>query len=210
MQTMFVAGTETSLATIEWAMSLLLSHSEVLDKLRSEIDSNAGHARLLNESDLSKLPYLRCVVNETLRLYPPVPLLILHYSLEDCVVAGFDVPKHTILMVNTWAMHRDPKVWEEPEKFIPERFESIVGEGEGFNYKFVPFGMGRRACPGNNMGLRTVSLALGAFIQCYEWKNIGQDKMCAARLSRAALQRAERLEVVCDLRKDCHHFLFQL
>ncbi|XP_019156461.1 PREDICTED: cytochrome P450 81E8-like [Ipomoea nil] len=205
--TMFVAGTETSLATIEWAMSLLLSHPEVLGKLRNEIDNNIGHERLLNESDLSKLPYLRCVVNETLRLYPPVPLLIPHYSLQDCIVAGFDVPKHTILVVNTWTMHHDPKVWEEPREFKPERFEAMIGDGEGLNYKFVPFGMGRRACPGNNMGLRMVSLALGAFIQCYEWKSIGEDEMSAAPLSREALQRAERVEVVCTLRKNCHQFL---
>nr|GME00238.1 isoflavone 2'-hydroxylase-like [Ipomoea batatas] len=207
----FVAGTETATTTIEWAMSLLLSYPEVLRKLRYEIDNNVGHKHLLNESDLSKLPYLRCVINETLRLYPPVPLLLPHYSLQDCVVAGYDVPKHTTVMVNAWAIHHDPEVWEEPEKFKPERFEAVEGEGEGsFNYKFVPFGIGRRSCPGNNMGLRLVSLALGAFVQCFDWENTKEDKMCEAYLSRSILQKAERLEVICTPRKNCLQFLSQL
>ncbi|XP_019156459.1 PREDICTED: cytochrome P450 81E8-like [Ipomoea nil] len=205
----FVAGTETTSATIEWVMSLMLSYPEVLHKLRYEIDNNVGHKHLLNESDLSKLPYLRCVINETLRVYPPVPLLLPHYSLEDCVVAGYDVPKHTTVMVNAWAMHHDPKVWEEPEKFKPERFETVVGEGEGFNYKFIPFGTGRRACPGNNMGLRLVSLALGACIQCFDWKNNGEYKTCAY-LSRSTLKKAEGLEAICTPRKNCLQFLSQL
>nr|GMD99425.1 cytochrome P450 81E8-like [Ipomoea batatas] len=208
---LFVAGTETASVTIEWAMSLLLSHPEVLCKLRYEIDNNVGHKRLLNESDLSKLPYLRCVINETLRLYPPVPLLFPHYSLEDCVVAGYNVPKHTTVMVNAWAIHHDPELWEEPEKFKPERFEVMEGEGEGsFNYKFVPFGIGRRSCPGNNMALRLVSLALGAYIQCFEWENTKEDKMCEAHLSRSILQKAERLEVICTPRNNCLQFLSQL
>ncbi|XP_019156460.1 PREDICTED: cytochrome P450 81E8-like [Ipomoea nil] len=211
IQMLLVAGTETTTATIEWAMSLLLSYPEVLHKLRYEIDNNVGHKHLLNESDLSKLPYLRCIINETLRLYPPVPLLLPHYSLEDCVVAGYDVPKHTTVMVNSWAMHHDPKVWEEPEKFKPERFEAMGGEeGEGFNYKFVPFGTGRRACPGNNMGLRLVSLALGACIQCFDWENTKEDKMRAAYLSRSILQKAERLEAMCTPRKNCLQFLSEL
>nr|GMD94624.1 cytochrome P450 81E8-like [Ipomoea batatas] len=207
----FVAGTETATATIEWAMSLLLSYPEVLRKLRYEIDNNVGHKHLLNESDLSKLPYLRCVINETLRLYPPVPLLLPHYSLQDCVVAGYDVPKHTTVLVNAWAIHHDPNVWEEPEKFKPERFEAVEGEGEAsFNYKFVPFGIGRRSCPGNNMALRLVSLALGAYIQCFEWENNKEDKMCEAYLSRSILQKAERLEVIFTPRKNCLQFLSQL
>ncbi|MCD7465894.1 hypothetical protein HAX54_002102 [Datura stramonium] len=109
---LFVAGTETTSMTIQWAMRLLLAHPEAFHKLRAEIDSNVGNERLLKESDLSNLPYLHCVINETLRLYPPVPLLFPRYSLEDCTVGGYDVPKHTILMVNAWAIHRDPELWD--------------------------------------------------------------------------------------------------
>ncbi|KAF3675020.1 putative isoflavone 2'-hydroxylase-like [Capsicum annuum] len=150
---LFSGGTETTSMTIQWAMRLLLAHPEAFHKLRGEIDSEVGNKRLLNESDLGKLPYLHCVINETLRLYPPVPLLFPHYSLEDCTVGGYDIPKHTILAVNTWAIHRDPKSWDESGKFKPERFEAMEGEKEGFNYKFVPFCKGRRACPGVAMAI---------------------------------------------------------
>lgn len=163
--------------TIQWAMRLLLAHPKVFQKLRFEIDSKVGNKRLLNDSDFNNLPYLQCVINETLRLYSLVPLLLPHYSLEDCSVGGYHVPKNTILMVNAWAIHRDPELWDEPEKFIPERFEDMDGaKKEGFNYKFIPFGMGRRACPGANMGMRTVSLGLGSLVQWFDWKNVELDE----------------------------------
>lgn len=191
---MFVGGTETSSAVLEWAMSLLLTHPDALHKVRAEIDNRVGLARLMDESDLAKLPFLRCVINETLRLYPPAPLLAPHYSSEDCTVSGFTVPRGTTLLANAWAMHRDPQIWEEPEKFKPERFEAIDGEREP---KFVPFGIGRRACPGANMGLRTVSMALGALIQCFEWENIQADKMDMSPGRGNVLSKAKPLEAVC-------------
>lgn len=196
---LFVAGTETSAATIEWAMSLLLDHPEALHRLRKEIDNIVGHGRLLNDSDLAKLPFLRCVVNETLRLYPPVPLLLPHRSSEDCIVGGYKIPKDTILLVNAWAMHRDPKVWDKPERFKPERFEAIEVEREGF--KFVPFGTGRRACPGASMGLRTVSLALGAFVQCFEWEKVVESDMNMNYNSKVTMQKATPLEAMCIRRQ---------
>ena len=168
---MFVAGTETTATTLEWAMALLLNHPKVMLKVKAEIDEHVGHGRLLNESDTVKLPYLGCVLNETLRLYPPAPLLLPHFSSEACTVGGFDIPQGTMLMVNAWTMHRDPKLWEEPDEFKPERFEGGLGEREGF--KYIPFGTGRRVCPGAGMGLQIVSLALGALIQCFEWDTIG-------------------------------------
>jgi cytochrome P450 len=109
-QTMLVGGTDTTTTTLEWAMSLLLNHPEVLKKVKAEIDSQVGYGRLLNDSDFAKLPYLRCVINETLRLYPPQPLLSPHFSSEDYIVGGFHIPRGTILLVNAWFMHRDPNL----------------------------------------------------------------------------------------------------
>ena len=172
-QTMLVGGTDTTTTTLEWAMSLLLNHPEVLKKVKAEIDSQVGCGRLLNDSDFAKLPYLRCVINETLRLYPPQPLLLPHFSSEDCIVGGFHIPRGTILLVNAWFMHRDPNLWEEPTKFKPERFEATNGEREGF--KNIPFGIMRRACPGAGMGTRVISLALGALIQCFDWERVGEE-----------------------------------
>lgn len=209
MLVVFVAGTETSSTTIQWVIRLLLAHPEVLHKLRDDIDSKVGNKRLLKESDLNKLPYLRCVVNETMRLYPPVPLLLPHYSTEDCTVGGFDVPKHTMLLINAWAIHRDPKVWEDPEKFKPERFEAMEGETERFNYKLIPFGMGRRACPGTDMGLRAVLLALGALIQCFDWQVEEEESLEASYHSRMSMQN-KPLKVVCTPRQDLVELLSQL
>nr|UUY85546.1 camptothecin hydroxylase [Camptotheca acuminata] len=203
---MFFAGPETSTITLEWAMSLLLNHPEVLGKLRAEIDDHVGHGRLLDDSDLGKLPYLRCIINETLRLYPPTPLLLPHCSSEDCIVGGYEIPQGTILWVNAWAMHRDPKLWEEPTKFKPERFEGMEGRER---YKFMPFGIGRRACPGASMAIRTVSLALGALIQCFEWENVGPDKREMSQ-GRLTLPKAESLEAVSIPRPSAVKVLSQL
>lgn len=190
-------------------MRLLLAHPEVLHKLRADIDNKVGNKRLVRESDLTKLPYLRCVVNETMRLYPPVPLLLPHYSTEDCTVGGYDVPKHTMLLINAWAVHRDPKVWDDPEKFKPERFEATQGETERFNYKLIPFGMGRRACPGTDMGLRAVSLALGALIQCFEWQIEEEESLEASYHARMSMQN-KPLKAICTPRKDLVDLLSQL
>ncbi|XP_009597427.1 cytochrome P450 81C13-like [Nicotiana tomentosiformis] len=209
MLVVFVAGTETSSTTIQWVMRLLVAHPEALYKLRADIDSKVGNKRLLNESDLNKLPYLHCVVNETMRLYTPIPLLLPHYSTKDCIVEGYDVPKHTMLFVNAWAIHRDPKVWEEPDKFKPERFEATEGETERFNYKLVPFGIGRRACPGADMGLRAVSLALGALIQCFDWQIEEAESLEESYNSRMTMQN-KPLKAVCTPREDLGQLLSQL
>ncbi|KAE8692034.1 hypothetical protein F3Y22_tig00110863pilonHSYRG00066 [Hibiscus syriacus] len=201
---MFIAGTETTSVTLEWAMSLLLNHPEALKKVRAEIDSRVGHERLLNDSDLSKLPYLRSAVNETLRLYPPAPVLVPHYSSEDCMVCGYEVPKGTLLIVNAWAIHNDPKIWDEPTKFKPERFEE---EKEGS--KFLPFGLGRRACPGATIGLRLVLLALGTVIQCFEWENVGSDTVDMTPGTGLGLSKAMPLEALCFPRPDLINLLSQ-
>nr|XP_016509595.1 PREDICTED: cytochrome P450 81D11-like [Nicotiana tabacum] len=209
LQVVFIAGTETSSTTIQWVIRLLVAHPDTLYKLRADIDNKVGNKRLLNESDLNKLPYLYCVVNETMRLYPPVPLLLPHFSTEDCIVGGYDVPKNTLLFVNAWAIHRDPKVWEEPDKFKPERFEATEGETERFNYKFVPFGMGRRACPGADMGLRAVSLALGALIQCFDWQ-IGETESLEESYNSRMTMQNKPLKAVCTPREDLVQHLSNL
>ncbi|KAJ0982072.1 hypothetical protein J5N97_010327 [Dioscorea zingiberensis] len=155
---MLVAGTDTSSVTMEWAMSLLLNNPEALKKLRAEIDANIEQGSIMEEGDLHKLPYLQAVITETLRLHPSVPLLVPHESSQDCTVGGFHVPGGTMLIVNTWKIHRDPEIWEEPDEFKPERFLSNEGK-EGL--KTMPFGLGRRRCPGEALALRMVALVVG-------------------------------------------------
>ncbi|KAF8717054.1 hypothetical protein HU200_026165 [Digitaria exilis] len=150
-------ATETTTTTLEWTMALLLNHTDVLKKAQEEIDSNVGEGRLLDKNDLPHLPYLHCIINETLRLYPAAPLLLPHEASTDCKIHGYDVPAGSMVLVNAYAIHRDPTIWEDPEEFRPERFEH--GKAEG---KFMmPFGMGRRKCPGENLAMRIMGLDLG-------------------------------------------------
>ncbi|ONI33501.1 hypothetical protein PRUPE_1G428700 [Prunus persica] len=196
---MLVAGTDTSSATLEWAMALLLNHPEAMEKVRAEIDTKVGQERLLEEQDLPKLTYLQNVINETLRLYPPTPLLVPHEASEDCVVRGFDVPRHTMLFINAWAIHRDPELWEDPTKFKPERFEGWSGEGsEG--YKLIAFGAGRRGCPGAGLASRLVRLALGSLVQSFEWERIGEENVDMSEGLGLTMPRAKPLEAMCKPR----------
>ncbi|KAL0343514.1 UNVERIFIED_CONTAM: cytochrome [Sesamum angustifolium] len=168
---MLIAGTNTSVSTVEWAMAVLLNHPQKLDKARAEIDNLVGDDRLVNESDLSNLPYLHNIIMETFRLFPASPLLVPHEASVDCKLGGYDIPKGTIVQVNAWAIHRDPTVWDDSTSFNPERFEKIeVGPP-----KLLPFGMGRRSCPGYGLANRVVGLTLASLIQCFEWRRIDED-----------------------------------
>ncbi|KAJ7958215.1 putative Cytochrome P450 [Quillaja saponaria] len=206
IQAMLLAGSETSSTTMEWALSLLLNHPEAMRKAKAEIDTNVGQERLLDESDLPKLKYLQNVITETLRLYPPVPLLIPHESSDNCRVCGFDVPKGTMLLVNIWTMQRDAKLWENPTEFVPERFEG--GEGEGYN--MIPFGAGRRACPGAVLGKRVVGLALGSLIQSFNWERIGNEEIDMQEGTGITLPKAEPLNALCEPRLDMINLLLKL
>ncbi|KAL9997314.1 putative cytochrome P450 [Helianthus debilis subsp. tardiflorus] len=166
-QALLGAGSDTSAGTMEWVMPLLLNHPQVLRKAQNEIDSIIGNNHLVDESDIPKLPYLRCIINETLRLYPVGPLLTPHEASSDCVVGGYNIPSGTMLIVNLWAIHHDPKVWDDPETFKPERFEGLEGTRDGF--KLLPFGSGRRSCPGEALAVRMLGIALGSIIQCFDW-----------------------------------------
>ncbi|KAJ6835319.1 isoflavone 3'-hydroxylase [Iris pallida] len=190
--TMLVGGTDTLLGTIEWALSLLLNNPDKLKKAKAELDAQTGNGRLIQESDLPNLPYLHCVITETLRLYPAGPLLIPHESQEECVVGGYNIPCGTMLLVNVYAIHRDSKTWEEPEKFVPERFEESKGEGR----KMLPFGMGRRRCPGEGLATRMVGLELGTMIQCFDWKRIGEEELDMSEGSGITLPKAHPLKAM--------------
>lgn len=163
---LLMAGSDTSAPTLEWAMALLLNHPKVLDKAKAEINTHIDQERLVEDSDLPKLTYISCVIYEALRLFPPAPLLIPHYSSEDCTIGGYHIAKGTLLLVNAWAIHRDSALWEKATEFKPERFEKE--KLERFNFRYFPFGMGRRACPGTNFALRSVTLVLATLIQCFD------------------------------------------
>ncbi|XP_038723277.1 cytochrome P450 81E8-like [Tripterygium wilfordii] len=195
---MLIAGTDTSAKTLESAMSNLVNNSEVLKKARAELDDQVGQDRLIEESDLTNLPYLQNIVSETLRLNPPAPLLVPHNASKDCSIGGYNVPRDTIVLVNAWAIHRDPNLWTDPLSFKPERFES----GESETYKFLPFGLGRRSCPGAGMAQRVVSLTLGTLIQCFEWEVVAEK----VAENASVMHNAAPLEAFCKARTDVTRF----
>ncbi|KAL3645410.1 hypothetical protein CASFOL_010590 [Castilleja foliolosa] len=168
-------ASHTSSTTLEWAFSHLLQNPTILKRARSDIDNLVGKNRLITESDVSKIPYLLNIVNETLRMHPAAPLLTPHVSSKDCTIGGFRVPRGTILLVNAWDIQNDPRNWDDPEKFVPERFEDF--EGGKNEFKYFPFGRGRRACPGEKLAMHMVGLALGCLIQCFEWEKVGEIDM---------------------------------
>ncbi|KAH7677685.1 Isoflavone 2'-hydroxylase protein [Dioscorea alata] len=192
------AGTDTSSATLEWGLSLLVNHPQVLKKAQDEIDELVGHDRLIKEFDIPNLPYLHCIVLEILRLYPAAPLLLPHESSQDCRVFGFDIPRGTILVVNAYAMHRDPEIWEDALVFKPERF---LG-GEEKVKMMMPFGMGRRRCPGEGLSFRLVELVLGALVQCFEWERVEDEEMSMEGGAGLDMHKAMALELMCKPRQD--------
>jgi len=183
---------------MEWALANLLNHSNILEKARTEIDSQIGQDHLIDELDLAKLPYLQNIITETLRLHPPVPLLIPHYSSDDCTIGGYDVPRDTIVMINAWAIHRDPEQWPDPTAFKPERFESGGGQ---MNRLMLPFGMGRRACPGAPLAHKMVGLTLASLIQCFEWKRTGEEEVDMGEGEGLTMPKEKPLEALCKARE---------
>ncbi|CAL5064109.1 unnamed protein product [Urochloa decumbens] len=170
---LFAAGTDTNAITVEWTMAELLRHPAAMSKVRAELHDALGSKPYPDESDIDRLPYLRAVVMESMRLHPPSPMLMPHAAMAaGAEVGGYPVPAGTKVIVNLWAVMRDPAVWPDPEAFSPERFAGAGGD-EGFRGKdrlgFMPFGAGRRACPGTPMATRVVTLLLASMLHAFEW-----------------------------------------
>ncbi|MQL78732.1 hypothetical protein Taro_011169 [Colocasia esculenta] len=168
-----VGGKDTSAITMTWALALLLNHRRVLDKVRQELDLHVGQARNVEEEDIHKLIYLHAVMKEVMRLYPVGPLSVPHEATADCRVGGYHVPAGTRLLTNLWKLHRDPRVWgSDPEEFRPERF-LVNGEAAGMDvrgqqFEYLPFGSGRRICPGITFALQVMQLTMARLVHGFE------------------------------------------
>nr|XP_043638517.1 cytochrome P450 93A2-like [Erigeron canadensis] len=167
----FAAATDTTASTIEWGLSELINHPNIMKKAREEIHQAVGENRLLQESDIPNLPYLQAIVKETLRLHPGAPV-IARQSTEDSTVVGYHIPAKTHIFINVWALGRDPNHWENPHEFRPERFQEKENELDvrGQHFHMLPFGSGRRMCPGISLAKFMVHTTLGTMIQCFDWK----------------------------------------
>ncbi|XWS35375.1 hypothetical protein CRYUN_Cryun21dG0121000 [Craigia yunnanensis] len=165
LQDMLMAGIDTTIVTLEWAMSSLLNNPSSVEKSRAEIESHVSQEKL---------------------------------------IGGYDIVKGTMLIVNAWAIHRDPKLWDQPNSFKPERFEN---GGENVAYKLMPFGAGRRSCPGMDLGRRIVGLALGSLIQCFEWKRVSEEEIDMTEGRGLTMPKAEPLQALCKPRNMANKLL---
>lgn len=171
---MFTAGTDTTTSTLEWAMAELLHSPGMLRKAQGELRSLIGPGQKLEEKDVERLPYLRAVIKETLRLHPPLPFLVPHMATGPCKMLGYRIPEETQVLVNVWAIGRDPTAWKEPLEFRPERFLGPdSADFRGHHFEYIPFGSGRRMCPAVPLASRVLPLALGSLLHSFDWKLAG-------------------------------------
>ncbi|KAJ3696932.1 hypothetical protein LUZ61_000637 [Rhynchospora tenuis] len=173
---MFAGGSETFSTTLEWAMTELIRNHRVMRKAQSEVRELLRGCTTVRESDIVKLNYLHLVIKETLRLHPPLPLLVPRQCRETCRILDYDIPKGATVLVNMWAIGRDPKYWEDPEEFKPERFATSNVDFRGTDFQYLPFGSGRRMCPGMSFGLANLELALTTLLYHFDWKLPGDVK----------------------------------
>ncbi|KAL0847924.1 hypothetical protein Bca101_021171 [Brassica carinata] len=170
MADVFLAGVNAGVITMIWTMTELIRHPRVMKKLQEEIRTTLGFSKeRITEEDLGKVEYLKLVIEETFRLHPPAPLLLPRETMSDIKIQGYNIPKNTMIHVSTYALGRDPKCWNSPEEFIPERFLNTSINYKGQHFEFLPFGAGRRSCPGMALGITIVELGLLNLLYFFDW-----------------------------------------
>nr|WJZ49110.1 cytochrome P450 [Isodon lophanthoides var. gerardianus] len=167
---LYLGGTDTTLVSIEWVMTELLLHPDILLQTKDEVTNVVGDRKIVEEVDISRLPYLQAVIKEVFRCHPPGPFLIPRRAIEDTEINGYFIPKDTRLIVNVWAISRDPSVWPNPGSFEPERFLNKSIDFKGQYFELTPFGSGRRICPGIPLVHRVVHTIVATLIHNFDWK----------------------------------------
>ena len=198
-QDQFTAGTDTTSSTLEWSLAELLKAPEIMSKARAELEQVIGKGNQVNESDITRLPYLQAIIKETLRLHPPTPLLLPRKAGADVEILEYTIPKGAQVLINVWAIGRDPSIWDNPNKFTPERFiESSIDVGGG-HFELTPFGGGRRICPGLPLAMRMLHLMLGSLLHSFDWKlgdGVGPDDLNMEDRFGLTLQMAQPLKAI--------------
>ncbi|XP_021776187.1 cytochrome P450 76AD1-like [Chenopodium quinoa] len=203
----FDAGTDTTASTLEWAMAELVKNPGMMIRVQNEIELAIGKGcSMVQEADISKLPYLQAIIKETLRLHPPTVFLLPRKADIDVELYGYVVPKNAQVLVNLWAIGRDPKVWKNPEIFSPERFLGCDIDFKGRDFELLPFGAGRRICPGLTLAYRMLNLMMANFVHSFDWKL--EDGMNPKDLDMdekfgITLQKVKPLQVIPVHRKHC-------
>ncbi|KAG9139019.1 hypothetical protein Leryth_023537 [Lithospermum erythrorhizon] len=196
---LFIAGTDTTSSATEWAMAELLKNPEILKRAKDEIAEVIGVGKTIEEADIAQLPYLRSIVKETLRLHPPGPFLFPRKPDKDVEVSGYTILANSQVIVNIWKLGRDPSFWKDPLTFKPERFLDSDFDVRGHNFELLPFGSGRRVCPGIPLALKMFPTMLGSLINSFDWKigsNIAPGELNMEERFGLALPMAHRLHAV--------------
>ncbi|XP_019154582.1 PREDICTED: cytochrome P450 CYP736A12-like isoform X1 [Ipomoea nil] len=170
---MIVGSVDTSWTWIVWTLAEIMRHPRVMKRLQQELETKVGLNRMVEEKDLPNLEYLEMVIKESFRLHPVATLLLPRESMEDIELDGHFIPKKTRVLINCWAIGHDPDFWSDNnnvEEFVPERFMNKNIDLRGHDFHLLPFGYGRRACPGVNLGLIIVKLIVGQLIHCFNWE----------------------------------------
>lgn len=166
---MVAGGTESSAVTVEWALSELLKRPHIIEKATEELDRVIGQERWIEEKDMPRLPYIEAIMKETMRLHPVTPMLAPRMAREDVNVAGHDIAKGTLALIHVWAIGRDPTLWENPDEFYPDRFMGKSIDVIGDDFKLLPFGAGRRMCPGYGLGLKVIQSTLANLLHGFSF-----------------------------------------
>ncbi|XP_043724704.1 cytochrome P450 71A9-like [Telopea speciosissima] len=167
---MFIAGTDTTAATVIWTMAELIRHPNTMKRTQEEVRRVIGRKQKVEENDLPRLNYLKLVVKEALRLHPPTPLLVPRETMEDCTIKGYDIQAKTRVFINARSIATDKKYWDNPEEFQPERFLHNSINFKGLDFELLPFGAGRRGCPGIDFSVVLIELVLANILHCFDWK----------------------------------------
>ncbi|XP_073286535.1 labd-13Z-ene-9,15,16-triol synthase, chloroplastic-like [Primulina huaijiensis] len=167
-----IGGTDTTGTTIEWVMAEVLNNPQVKGRVQEELAEVVGLKNTVEESHIPKLQYLDAVVKETFRLHPPVPLLIPRLPSQCSIIGGYTIPKGSSVFLNMWSIHRDPLFWENPSEFKPDRFLNDPGNFNfnGNNFQYLPFGSGRRVCPGILLAEKMVMHLLATLFHLFDWE----------------------------------------
>jgi len=203
----FVAGTDTIATTVEWALVELIRHPNVIKKVQDELDDVVGQERVVDENDIPQLKYLQAVVKETFRLHPPGPLLMPHETREACEIGGYHIPAKSRIFVNVWAIHRHPSAYENPFDFNPERFVENLIDLKGIDFQLLPFGSGRRMCPGLNYGLLMVQIELAKLLHSFKWtlpKGQNPQDIDMGEIFGISIPKKIPLQVVASVRLPLH------
>ncbi|KAL1293711.1 dimethylnonatriene synthase [Arachis hypogaea] len=202
-QDLIAGGTESSAVTVEWAISEMLKKPEIFKKATEELDRVIGRERWIEEKDIVNLPYINAIAKETMRLHPVAPMLVPRKAREDIKIDGYDIPKGTQVLIHVWTVGRDPEIWDNPTEFQPERFLGKDIDVRGHDYELLPFGAGRRMCPGYPLGLKVIQSSLANLLHGFNWRlpdNMKKEDLNMEEIFGLSTPKKYPLEVVIEAR----------